>query len=247
MRIYVEFEGKDPIVVNINYNRAVNHFIYSILDSEEYRDFLTNQAYKADGRIFKFFTFSRLQGDFKVFEKKGQKVMLFSNTVRLIISSPVEAFIISFIKGILKKNTIDFCGNEVFLKRVDLWQQKGFKNRCIIKMLTPVVVYRKDSKTVLNRRFLSPFEEDFEMVIKENIKSKLKALDITTEKFDFSIKPLNVIEEKDKKIIKISNDFVIGWMGKYLIEGTKETIEIAYYSGLGAKNSLGFGMFDIVA
>jgi len=47
-------------------------------------------------------------------------------------------------------------------------------------------------------------------------------------------------------MIKYKNVYVKGWMGIYDVETTPELLELAYYTGLGAKNSQGFGCFEII-
>lgn len=247
MRLYLEFESRSPIVLNLNYNTDVRHFIHSVLDQSEFTKLLEKEGFASDNKVFRLFTFSRIMGSFKIIEDEGKKRIIFKDPVKLIISSPLEMFMVSMIRGILKKDMLDFCGNQVWLKKIDLKQKKSFSTICKIKMLTPIVVYKKEESSLHpKRRFVSPFEEDFLVLVRENIRSKLKALYICEEDFNFSIEPVDVVESRDRRVVKIYNDAVIGWMGSYIIRGTKKSIEIAYYSGLGAKNSMGFGMFEIV-
>ncbi|MFY9273013.1 MAG: CRISPR-associated endoribonuclease Cas6, partial [Thermacetogeniaceae bacterium] len=54
------------------------------------------------------------------------------------------------------------------------------------------------------------------------------------------------VSNKDAKIIYY-RDFVIkGWLGIYEIEGDPRLLKLAYSAGLGAKNSQGFGMIDVI-
>jgi CRISPR-associated endoribonuclease Cas6 len=63
-------------------------------------------------------------------------------------------------------------------------------------------------------------------------------------KYDFSISPLNT--KKLKKRVVIYKDYVIkGWDGEFLVEGSKELMDIAYNAGIGSKNSQGFGCVEI--
>ena len=61
----------------------------------------------------------------------------------------------------------------------------------------------------------------------------------------FSFRALKV-SNKDAKIVYY-RDFVIkGWLGIYEIEGDPRLLKLAYSAGLGAKNSQGFGMIDVI-
>lgn len=52
---------------------------------------------------------------------------------------------------------------------------------------------------------------------------------------------------KDKYVTKFKDTYITAWRGDYILEGSKEYINFLYYTGLGAKNSEGFGMFSIQA
>ncbi|MBC7189418.1 hypothetical protein H5U35_04285, partial [Candidatus Aerophobetes bacterium] len=45
---------------------------------------------------------------------------------------------------------------------------------------------------------------------------------------------------------KSSYTLIKGWMGTYRLEGNPELIKFSYDAGLGAKNSQGFGMYEVV-
>ncbi|RKX92249.1 MAG: CRISPR-associated endoribonuclease Cas6, partial [Spirochaetes bacterium] len=37
-----------------------------------------------------------------------------------------------------------------------------------------------------------------------------------------------------------------GWTGTFVLNGNRKILKLAYYTGLGSKNSQGFGMFEVV-
>lgn len=62
--------------------------------------FLHDTGFYGSGRQFKLFTFSRLLGQFQIID--GQ--IVFFPPVRLIVSSPVEAFCQSLVNGLLSRD-----------------------------------------------------------------------------------------------------------------------------------------------
>jgi CRISPR-associated endoribonuclease Cas6 len=40
--------------------------------------------------------------------------------------------------------------------------------------------------------------------------------------------------------------YIIGWRGEYELRGYPEYLDFLYYCGLGARNSDGFGMFEML-
>ena len=54
-----------------------------------------------------------------------------------------------------------------------------------------------------------------------------------------------MILEKDKYLTKYKGFFINGWKGIYQLSGERKYLDFLYQTGLGAKNSQGFGMFDV--
>ena len=54
------------------------------------------------------------------------------------------------------------------------------------------------------------------------------------------------VGQRDKCVTQIKGTWVNAWYGTYLLKGSPQAIQFLYHTGLGAKNSMGFGLFDIV-
>lgn len=52
--------------------------------------------------------------------------------------------------------------------------------------------------------------------------------------------------EKDKHVTRYKGFYLSGWTGTYRISGERKYLNFLYQAGLGAKNSQGFGMFDVI-
>lgn len=92
--------------------------------------------------------------------------------------------------------------------------------------------------------YYSPYEKEFEILIKENLRKKYESFYKEKKEFVFKIKPLKV-DKNQEKIIIYKGTVIKGWLGVYEIESEKEIIKFAYDTGLGSKNSQGFGMFEV--
>ena len=62
----------------------------------------------------------------------------------------------------------------------------------------------------------------------------------------FKITPFRLDFKKDKKIIIYKGTVIKAWMGSYVLESEPQILELSYYTGLGSKNSQGFGMWDLL-
>jgi len=51
---------------------------------------------------------------------------------------------------------------------------------------------------------------------------------------------------KNGKLVIYKGFIIKGWMGKFRLRGNPELIKFSYEAGLGAKNSQGFGMWEIL-
>lgn len=243
MRIQIELQFTSHLTLPKFYNYMVQGFIYSLLNPF-LRRFLHEEGYIYEKRKFKLFTFSRLFGKF-VIENDSFK---FSPPVKFIISSPREEILQNLTEGLFKKQHLNLNQKEVIIQSVNVFPKPSF-NTCVeIKMLSPMTIYSTLSKSDGTKKtyYYSPFEQEFNMLLKENLKKKYKLIyGYLPKKFDFKITPLRV-RPTDEKIIIYKNTVIKAWMGIYKLQGTKRILELAYDCGLGCKNSQGFGCFDVV-
>ena len=103
MRISLNFTagGNSRLKLPIHYNQILQGFIYGNL-KKELADFLHNKGYLADGRSFKLFTFSRLNGRYIL----GNGNISFEYPVNFTISSPVGNLLSEFANCLLKRKNL---------------------------------------------------------------------------------------------------------------------------------------------
>jgi len=249
MRIKVDFESQKPIELPIHYNYFVQSMIYNTIDDKIYATFLHDKGYEVDLKNFKLFSFSRLEGPFKIVGNDSNKKIIFDKKVSLIISSPVEDFITKFSTGLLKKDQIYLKDNILYVTSANMLKRPKFSSFHKIKMLSPMCAY----KTIRNenseyKHFFTPFDDEFYNLISQNLMKKCKLLikDFDEKSFRFDLKPLKVEEKSHFKPMLFKKTPIKGWLGFYTIETDPIIMEVAYYCGLGSKNSQGFGLFEII-
>ena len=69
-------DSKNPLPMPIQCNHLLQGFVYNNISDHDYRSFLHEEGYILNNRRFKLFTFSRLEGQFKV-----ERESLFSSTL----------------------------------------------------------------------------------------------------------------------------------------------------------------------
>ena len=121
----------------------------------------------------------------------------------------------------------------------------------LVKTLSPITIYStlKGEDGKKKTYYYSPFEKDWEGKLLDNLRRKAKALGWDDEKISLLnsayIRPAKV-SKKNLQIVYYRDTVIKAWSGLYEISLPEPFFSLVYDSGLGAKNSQGFGMLQIV-
>lgn len=243
MRVRINLSSDSLISLSTSYNRALQGLIYHLLDNE-YKEFLHDQGYVFNKRHFKLFTFSKLLGRFKL---KGSYIV-FERHVSLIVSSPIKDFIENLCNNLLRTPKIEIEINELYIKSIEFLHEPEITNNITIYTLSPIIVYStlftRDNKK--KTYYYSPFEEEFSELITKNLIKKYQLLNgnmVLEKEQSIRIEPIGRAKEV---ITSFKGTIIKGWNGKFKMSGSKELILTGYRCGLGAKNSAGFGMIEVL-
>ena len=241
MRLTLEFNTQNDIILPLHYNYSIQSFLYHHI-SPELGKFLHNQGFMLGKRKFKMFTFSRLQGKYKI---TGDKIRFYP-PVYLTISSPLDRFISELGNTLLKTDDLELVKNKVHVESMKVHPEPEIKDEIKIKMLSPVVVYStlitKDGKK--KTYYYSTYEDEFADLIDKNLRKKYEAL--------YGKKPrarklkIKIVGKPKEKILLYRGTIIKGWIGTFILNGNRKLLKLGYYSGIGSKNSQGFGMFEVV-
>ncbi|UYP01353.1 CRISPR-associated endoribonuclease Cas6 [Oceanotoga sp. DSM 15011] len=244
MQIKFEFKTEN-LTLPINYNHIMHGVVINWLGNRNYQEFIHNSGYEYKNTIFKLYTFSELIGKYKILQ--DGRINFFDKVV-FYVSSQDDKFLNYLIKNSVFSNEFRIIDQNIKINNIETYQIKPHKNEYYIKTLSPITVYStfkiNNSKKTY---YYNPREKDFKTMIKNNlIKKYISYYKKEPENLNFEIKVIG----KSKQVLKRYKGFLIkGWIGKYKITGSDELIEIAFNTGLGSKNSQGFGMIkeDIYA
>lgn len=245
MRLRIRFTDPEerPISLPCQYNELIQGFIYSNLDEWLARK-VHDQGFVdiSTKRAFKLFTFSRLLPEKKAHVKDGR--IRFFGTVSLIVCSPLMDFIESFATNLLKSHVLKIGLQRCIVLSVEIESQPEYSERLLVRTLSPITVYSTFETQEGKRKtyYYSPFEKDFDRLLLENLKKKLRSLKGLTAEGG-SIKPVKV-SSRDERIILYKQTVIKGWDGVFEMRLPPPLFEIAFDCGLGAKNSQGFGCIE---
>lgn len=235
--------GNNGIEIPIHYNHIVQGAIYHSID-QELAAFLHNQGFMIDNRNFKMFTFSRLYGRFNI--NRVRKTITFTGAVRLIVSSPLDEFCNSIVNTLLVKGNMRFAQHYLEVQEVKVFQQEVTGDEVVVRALSPVTVYstmlRPDGRKYTC--YFQPGEPDHEKLLAENLSKKHRIVrNHTIPAKDIKIKAFG---EQKLAIVKYKDFVVKGYTGKLRLKGEKALLQTAVDSGLGSKNSQGFGCVEVI-
>jgi CRISPR-associated endoribonuclease Cas6 len=250
MRLQLTLEA-DRIRLPIHYGHIVQGFIYSQLEPN-LASWLHGDAYHFAQRTYKMFTFSRLEGEFKL--EPEHKRITFTNSVSFQLASHNTEILASFAEHLLKSQSLRLGQNECTVRGVEILKQPeiDFSKPVKVRTLSPITVYSTLSHPDGRKKtyYYSPQEHEWSEMLRDNLVRKAKALgwedDAAKTLAETTFKPLRV-NNKDQKIISYKGFVMKAWTGVYEISNLPATyFWLAYDVGIGSKNSQGMGMLEVM-
>lgn len=245
MRMEIQLSAMDDnrITLPLHYNKAVQGLIYRQIS--EYMPELHDNGYVIDKRVFRLFVFSRVQG--AVAELRNGRIT-FKPPVTIKVSSTDSCFLELLGNRLLKARQVSLDGCSLLVDTVAIRRNPDFSSGIAkVKAISPITVYSTMTSAVGSKKtyYYHPREREFAEQIKNNLLKKAAILGLHYEDGPFSIEPVH-IRNTDLKVVYYDNFIIKGWLGMYVLKGIPQLLEIAYDTGIGAKNPQGFGMIETV-
>lgn len=229
--------NSDRLILPKNYNSTLQGFFYRHMD-RDLANFLHSKGFCLGKRTFKLFVFSKIFGKFL---GKDEEKVYYAPRFRVYFASPRNDIAIKTLREFILSREKMFLGkNPVEVIAVNPVLVNGFKDTLKVKTISPITVY----KTPVGGRYhqyLTPFEGEFYRLLIDNLKRKYTLVYGKHFEGDIEIKPVKVGKKDFKKIV-FKGKLIKAWSGIFEIKAPKEVINLALETGLGAKNSAGFGM-----
>lgn len=232
------------LTLPLAHQTKVQGMIYALMSaSPEYSHFLHDSGYSASGGSnFKLFTYGNLSGAHTI----QQGMIVFHKQVSFALRT-ADPFLGSLLHEVLRPGLVcTLGGQQMVLSDVQL-ETLHLEQDCRqlkIRMLSPITVFCKTEAG--KTRYFNPLEDEFSARINDNYQNKW--LSATGEPAKDSVELIALsVGRPDKTVTKIKGTIVNAWGGTYLLKGSPTALEFLYHTGLGAKNSMGFGVFEIIS
>ncbi|MCE5193350.1 MAG: CRISPR-associated endoribonuclease Cas6 [Candidatus Cryosericum sp.] len=208
---------------------------------------------------FKLFTFSQLYAksveriDIAPHEKDGGDAhvhyqLVMSSPVWFYLSSPSPEFVEALIPRLEQAHDLHLERNLVQSVHVSVTHPVATPAQGLVtwrvRTISPITVYQSESKDSNSAHYFAPKDPLFSKIVLDNAVRKYYAW--TQEKAPsdgFSISCLD--KTPHLAVISFKDTPILGYTGRFQLTGDARLLSFLYESGLGGKNSHGFGMFDI--
>jgi len=268
MRIKLTLQPKDrSYAIPINYQYPLSAAIYNILNqaSPDYADFLHKKGYLSPtGKPMKLFTFSRIWCP--NIQRKGVTLNIgLRSTCTFQIASPMlEDFVNNFVIGLFQQQEIEIGGphavGRFMITQVETLAEPEFKPemkfRCLSSIVASAKHEHKGKKTIY---YIRPGDPQLNDAIRKNLIQKYNTIYqhppgndqlnfVLDEKYIQrkggynKISKLITIKEGDE----LEQTRVKSFICPFTLKGSTELMQVAYDCGVGEKNSMGFGMIEVV-
>lgn len=255
MQLYILFEPRD-ITLPIHYHHAVQSMLYQAIANKQYSAKLHDKGLQHEARPFKFFSFSRLYGPHQI----TNGAIHYFDGIRLKVRSIDPIFMDHIRFGFAEGTVHTLFDIPLRVYSCDFSDQRIWTEQIDVRMSSPLTVYqtvlRETDKNSIKRKwtnYLAPWDPSFSRLLADNAERKWRAYSNETPPGRLDVSPLDVSPVRDKVVAKYKKSengkdsitSITAWKGTYRLSGPPQLLDFLYHTGLGAKNSSGFGLFDV--
>jgi len=247
--------------VTINYNYQLSAAVYNLLrfGSPEFSSFLHDIGFNCNGKKYKLFSFALRFERIKI---SNQEIELLSPNAYLHITSPlIDDFIKNVVIGTFENQKIEIHGNyktsKFNIHQVEALPEIEFTGENKFSLLSPLILSTKKEYNGSLKQYFLRFTDtnDINRILTQNLKNKYSIIHERESKsgllsLEWDQEYVNRKPRISKKItIDQNGEYpidLIGIQAPFTVKGDAELIKIGYECGFGEKNSMGFGMAEVI-
>lgn len=237
MQLDIIFKN-ERIELPIATSACVQGLLYNALRQDsQYSESLHENGETFDNRKFKLFSFSELKGKYVIEDKK----IIFLSQAQLTVRSADPYCIQLLFSYFNSRKTVFLAEQDVEIGELKIRDNHIFSDEITVETLSPITVYitNEDGHT----QYYSPKEKEFYNSIIHNAYRKWKSFYGNDNNFSLEISPHPDAKFK-KCATSFKKTFITAWHGKFILKAPPQVLDFLYQTGLGSKNSQGFGMFE---
>jgi CRISPR-associated endoribonuclease Cas6 len=253
MRLYITLTtSRIPSLIPFHYPYSLTAVVYRFLDhaSHDYARFLHDEGYRLGAKRFKLFTFSQLLIPKRTLTPRG--IICQSHELFWQIASPVTEFVEHLAQGLLQLGQMRLGELELLIARVQVVPRPRFSHEMHLRCLSPIVIsvaQERDGR--LLARYLRADDPRLSEALRQNLLKKFwvvygRAPHDSELSVEFDKEYVRRKGEEIYRLVDYKGTKIKGIMAPFVVRGSAELIEIGYEAGFGEKNSMGFGMVEVM-
>lgn len=244
MQLSLTFSQTDrPVTLPLASSWTIQGLLYHAVSSDPgYSSFLHEQGYADGHRRFKLFCFSELQpaGQYRV--NAAERTITFLSGFTLEVRS-VQPYFIGLLFSYFTSHPTVRLGDNTVAVKARLGDSHIFADRVRVRTLSPVTVYRTEENGYTT--YFSPEEERFYEAVIAGALRKWRSFHGSEDGFALTVKPAEGSRFTCRKT-RFKSTFITAWHGEFDLAGNPAALDFLCQTGLGSKNSEGFGLFRVV-
>lgn len=235
--IKIQLKPDSTVILPFAHFDVLQGIVYKLMSDDAKLSETIHNKLPGAKKQFKFFCFTDFNGRYTI---EG-KSLVFKDTLRWEIRSADDR-IIDAIKGALEKSKrISVNDRMCTVVGYRVSQSYFCTDTMVFTMNTPLLYYLTSADG--HTQYFSPENEQFFRGIEANIKRKYEAFYDAPLNEEIKFSPA-CVKDKDKCVTRYKNTMITGYYGKYRLECPARIMDFIYHTGLGAKNSIGFGTVE---
>ena len=237
MQISIHFQPAARLVIPYNYNYQLQSALYALLGEVRESDFWHDEGFQFSDSTFKGFCFGKLEG--KHNNCPEEKKIIFEDTLSLEVRSPSFDFIDALQRALEKHPYIRLFDTHLNVIGASLMNRHVDSEKLIIHAVTPIIIHTTldDGHTV----YYGPDDENYFRRICRNTDRKYIAI-TGKQAGEITLLPHGTFK---KTVTRYKSLYLTGYTGTMELQTAVKTAEFIYNTGLGEKNSQGFGFIRI--
>ena len=237
MQILLLLRPEKPLNIPFNYNYQLQSALYALLHEVGASDFWHDRGFRSYDISYKGFCFGKLKGEYQT--DMESKKMCFTNDISLEVRSVSFDFIDALQRALEQHPYIQLFDTRLDVVGASLMNRHIQNEELILKAETPIVIHQtlEDGHTY----YFGPDDDDYFTRICNNARKKYETIR-NEEAGQISLSPCSALK---KVVTRYKGIYLTGYTGELLLSAPIKMSEFLYNTGLGEKNSQGFGFVQV--
>ena len=234
MQIHFTFTAEKEFCIPMSYNYQLQSALYSKLEEIGLSDFWHDEGFGVE-QTYKLFSFSPLKGPYRIIDKK----ICFDGEMSFEIRSPIFEFCDEVQRSFEVNPTIKLFDTELETTRIAIANKHINYDSAVFSAISPIILHSHLPDNITQYYF--PYDDCFIDRLLKNYRNKFNSV-YENDAPDIDIK---ILDEGKKCVTKYKNIWLTGNKCVLALKGDPLALEFIYNTGLGEKNSQGFGFLTL--